>query len=123
MERLNRNDLTTSLVPFNLGKAVIDGDPEQNLALQPGDIVTVFSKEDIKVPISKKTQYIRLEGEFNSSGVHQIVPGETLRQLVARVGGLASNAYLFGAQFTRESTPGQQEKRLDAEHNCLQPAI
>src|SRR5229473_2354195 len=104
IERLNRNDLTTSLIPFNLGKAVIDGDPEQNLLLQPGDIVTVFSKEDIKVPISKQTQYIRLEGEFNSSGVHQIMPGETLRQLIARAGGLAPNAYLFGAQFTREST-------------------
>jgi len=106
IERLNRSDLTTSLIPFNLGKAVIDGDPEQNLPLQPGDIVTVFSKEDIKVPISKQTQYIRLEGEFNSSGVHQIMPGETLRQLVARVGGLASNAYLFGAQFTDQRAVG-----------------
>src|SRR5712671_1356044 len=72
IERLNRNDLTTSLIPFNLGKAVIDGDPEQNLLLQPGDIVTVFSKQDIKVPVSKQTQYIRLEGEFKGSGVYQI---------------------------------------------------
>src|SRR5437879_5855574 len=40
IERLNRNDLSTSLIPFNLGKAVIDGDPEQNLLLQPGDTVT-----------------------------------------------------------------------------------
>jgi protein involved in polysaccharide export with SLBB domain len=123
IERLNRNDLTTSLIPFNLGKAIIDGDPEQNLLLQPGDIVTVFSKEDIKVPISKQTQYVRLEGEFNSSGVHQIVPGETLRQLVARVGGLASNAYLFGAQFTRESTRVQQEKSLDDALNRLERDI
>src|SRR5712664_4180555 len=123
IERLNRNDLTTSLIPFNLGKAVIDGDPEQNLPLQPGDIVTVFSKEDIKVPISKQTQYIRLEGEFNGSGVHQIMPGETLRQLVARVGGLASNAYLFGAQFTRESTRVQQEKSLDDALNRLERDI
>src|SRR5712692_6378425 len=123
IERLNRNDLSTSLVPFNLGKAVIDGDPEQNLPLQPGDIVTVFSKEDIKVPISKQTQYIRLEGEFKGAGVHQIMPGETLRQLVARVGGLASNAYLFGAQFTRESTRVQQEKSLDDALNRLERDI
>src|SRR5712692_2120781 len=123
IERLNRNDLTTSLIPFNLGKAVIDGDPEQNLPLQPGDIVTVFSKEDIKVPISKQTQYIRLEGEFKGAGVHQIMPGETLRQLVARVGGLASNAYLFGAQFTRESTRVQQEKSLDDALNRLERDI
>src|SRR5438445_12180951 len=94
VERINREDLTTSLIPFNLAKAVIDGDAEHNVLLQPGDIVTVFSKEDIRVPISKQTQYMRLEGEFKSSGVHQIVPGETLKQLVARVGGLAPNAYL-----------------------------
>jgi polysaccharide export outer membrane protein len=113
VERINRDDLTTSLIPFNLGKAVIEGDPQNDVLLRPGDIVTVFSKEDIKVPVSKQTQYIRLEGEFNSSGVHQIAPGETLRQLVARVGGLTRNAYLFGARFTRESTRLQQEKTLD----------
>ena len=112
VERINRDDLSTSLIPFNLGKAVIDGDPENNVLLRPGDIVTVFSKQDIKVPISKQTQYIRLEGEFKSSGVHQIMPGESLKQLVARIG-LAPNAYLFGGQFTRESTRIQQEKTLD----------
>ena len=123
VERINREDLTTSLIPFNLGKAVIDGDPEHNVLLQPGDIVTVFSKEDIKVPISKQTQYMRIEGEFNSSGVHQVVPGETLKQLVARVGGLAPNAYLFGAQFTRESTRVQQEKTLEDALNRLERDI
>ena len=120
IERFNRNDLTSSLIPFNLGKAVIDGDPVHNVPLEPGDIVTVFSKEDIKVPISRQTHYIRLEGEFNSSGVHQVMPGETLRQVVARVGGLAPNAYLFGAQFTRESTRLQQEKTLEEALNRLE---
>ena len=38
VERINRNDLTTSLIPFNLAKAVIDGDAEHNLLLQPGDV-------------------------------------------------------------------------------------
>src|SRR5260221_726030 len=123
IERLNRNDLSTSLIPFNLGKAVIDGDPEQNLPLQPGDIVTVFSKQDIKVPVSKQTQYIRLEGEFKGSGVYQIQPGETLRQLVERVGGFTPNAYLYGAQFTRESTRLQQERTLEEALNRLERDI
>jgi protein involved in polysaccharide export with SLBB domain len=120
VERINREDLTTSLVPFNLAKAVIEGDPNHNVLLQPGDIVTVFSKEDIKVPISKQTQYVRLEGEFAASGVYQIQPGETLKQLVARVGGLAPNAYVFGAQLTRESTRVQQEKTLEEALNRLE---
>jgi protein involved in polysaccharide export with SLBB domain len=123
IERMNRDDLSTSLVSFNLAKAVIDGDPGNNLLLAPGDIVTVFSKEDIKVPVAKQTQYIRLEGEFAASGVHQIMPGETLKQLVYRVGGLSPNAYLFGAQFTRESTRLQQEKTLEEALNRLERDI
>jgi polysaccharide biosynthesis/export protein len=36
-----------------------------------------------------------------------------LRQLVAKVGGLTPNAYLYGTEFTRESTRVQQQQRLD----------
>jgi protein involved in polysaccharide export with SLBB domain len=113
IERINRDDLTTSLIPFNLAKAVIDGDPEQNVLLKPGDIVSVFSKDDVKVPVSRQTQYIRLEGEFKSAGVYQIMPGDTLRKLIERVGGLTPNAYVFGSTFTRESTRVQQEKTIE----------
>jgi polysaccharide export outer membrane protein len=112
IERMNREDLSTTLIPFNLEKAV-EGDLQHNLVLQPGDVVTIFSKEDIQVPISRKTKYIRLEGEFIQAGVYQVLPGETLRQLVLRVGGFTPNAYLFGAQFTRESTRLEQQKNLD----------
>ncbi|HVC11301.1 MAG TPA: SLBB domain-containing protein, partial [Burkholderiales bacterium] len=50
IERLNKNDLTTQLIPFNLGKAVLEHDPANNLPLMPGDVVTVFSKTDIQAP-------------------------------------------------------------------------
>src|SRR3989441_783356 len=61
-----------------------------------------------------------LEADFNSWGVHQIMPGEPLRQVVARVGGLSPNAYLFGAQFTRKSTRLQQKKTLEEALNRLE---
>lgn len=113
VERLNGKDLTTSLIPFNLGKAVIDRDPEQNLLLQPGDVITIFSKDDIQVPVARRTKYVTLEGELAHPGVYQVQPGETLRQLVARVGGVSPQAYLFGSEFSRESTRQMQQKRLD----------
>ena len=113
IERLKPEDLTTTLLPFNLGKAVLEDDPQQNLPLQPGDVVTVFSKGDIQVPASRQTKFIKLEGEFAASGVYEAQPGETLRQLVMRVGGFAQNAYLFGAQFTRESARAQQQQKLN----------
>jgi protein involved in polysaccharide export with SLBB domain len=113
VERLSRDDLTTHLIPFNLAKAILDSDPQNNIALQPGDVITIFSKEDIQVPIAKQTKFVRLEGEIATPGVYQAMPGETLRQLVARVGGFSRNAYVYGAEFTRESVRAQQQKRLE----------
>jgi protein involved in polysaccharide export with SLBB domain len=52
-----------------------------------------------------------------------VEPGETLRQLVARVGGLSPNAYLFGAEFTRETTRIYQQKKLEEAVNRLEREI
>ena len=113
VERQSKENLTTSLVPFNLGKVVLENDASQNIALLPGDVVTIFSKADIRVPQVQQTKLVRLEGEFISSGVYSVLPGETLRQLVQRAGGLSPEAYLYGSEFTRESTRRVQQQRLN----------
>lgn len=112
IERQSKVNLETSLLPFNLGKVVLEGDASQNLELQPGDVVTIFSKADIHVPQAQQTRLVRLEGEFSGAGVYSVLPGETLRQLVKRAGGLSPDAYLYGAEFTRESTRRIQQLRL-----------
>ncbi len=123
IERLNRADLTTSLIPFNLGKVVLENDPAHNLPLMPGDVVTIFSKTDVAAPAGRRPIIVSLEGEFNFAGVYQAQPGETLRQLVVRAGGLTRQAYLFGAEFTRESTRKDQEERLKQAADELEQAV
>jgi len=113
VERLDPSDLTTRLIPFNLGQAVMDRNPQQDLVLQPGDVVTIFSRADFGVPAARRSAMVVLENEFRTPGVYQAQPGETLRQLVVRAGGLSPNAYLYGAVFTRESTREAQQKALD----------
>jgi protein involved in polysaccharide export with SLBB domain len=113
IERQSKENLTTSLLPFNLGKLVLEGDASQNLELLPGDVVTIFSKADIRVPQAQQTRYVRLEGEVVSSGVYSVLPGETLRHLVERAGGVTAEAYLYGSEFTRESTRRVQQQRLN----------
>jgi protein involved in polysaccharide export with SLBB domain len=112
IERQSKVDLTTSLLSFNLGRLVMQGDESQNLELEPGDVVTIFSTADIHVPQSQQSKFVRLEGEFVSAGIYSVLPGETLRQLVRRAGGVTSDAYLFGSEFTRESTRRVQQQRL-----------
>jgi protein involved in polysaccharide export with SLBB domain len=120
---LNVADLTTALIPFNLGKAVLEGDPAQNLQLQPGDVITIFSKDDIQVQAARQSVFVKLEGELATAGVYQALPGETLRQLVTRIGGLTPNAYLYGAEFERESTRAHQQKRLEEATDKLEQEI
>ena len=112
IERQSTVDLTTSLLPFNLGKVVLEGDATQNLEVLPGDVITVFSKADIRVPTQQQTRYVRLEGEFASPGVYSVLPGESLRGLLHRAGGFTSDAYLYASEFTRESTRRVEQQRL-----------
>jgi protein involved in polysaccharide export with SLBB domain len=86
VERQSKENLTTSLLPFNLGKVVLEDDASQNLALLPGDVVTIFSKADIRVPQAQQTRYVRLEGEVFLPA-STVFAGETLRHLVQRAGG------------------------------------
>jgi polysaccharide biosynthesis/export protein len=112
IQRLNPEDLTMRLIPFNLGKLVLQGDERENLALDAGDVVTIFSQSDLAVPLAKRSKFVRLEGEFKSAGIYRAEAGETVRHLVERVGGFSPNAYLYGAEFTRESVRVEQQKGL-----------
>lgn len=113
IERLDSKDVRSQLLPFNLGRAVRDKDPAHNLALQPGDVVTVFGVKDLPVPLEKRTQFVRIAGEVKVPGIYQVQPGETLPELLQRAGGFSANAYPYGLVFSRESTRAQQQVNLD----------
>jgi protein involved in polysaccharide export with SLBB domain len=113
IERLDPDTLKTVLLPFDLGKLVLQHDASQNLLLRPGDVVSIFSQGDIRVPVAQQTKFVRLDGEFVHAGVYTALPGETLRDLVQRAGGFTAGAYLYGSEFTRESTRSIQQRRMD----------
>jgi len=113
VERVDKQTLTTKLMPFDLGALVVNHDKSADIELEPGDVITIFSDADIRVPRAQQTKYVRLEGEFVHAGVYSAKPGETLKELVVRAGGFTPQAYLYGSQFSRESTRREQQQRLD----------
>jgi protein involved in polysaccharide export with SLBB domain len=113
IQRQNPETLKTELIPFDLGKLVLQHDHSQDLELQAGDVVSIFSEADIRVPIAQQTKLVTLSGEFVHSGVYSVQPGETFRQLVERAGGFTPNAYLYGSEYTRVSTRIMQQARID----------
>jgi polysaccharide biosynthesis/export protein len=112
IERLNKNDLTTELIPFHLGTAIDQPSSPENQTLSPGDVVTIFSQEDLPVATENRAKFVQVTGEVKAPGVYRVGPGETLRDAVIRAGGLGSHAYLYGSELLRESARGEQRKRL-----------
>src|SRR5271170_948129 len=113
IQRVNPLDLSSKLLWMSPRKAILERDEDSNLELQPGDIVTIFSQRDVKVPQTERSQYVIVEGEVVRPGVYKLAPNETLRSVLQRAGGLTPNAYVYGSQLTRESARIQQQKSLD----------
>lgn len=111
IERLRPEDLSTQLITFNL-RAALAGDGGHNVELKPGDVVTVFSQKDMRVPVAKQTRLVTVEGEVGAPGVYQLLPGETLKQLLVRAGGFTPQAYVYGIEFSREETRVRQRENL-----------
>ncbi len=113
IERMDPETLKSVVIPFDLGKLVLQHDAAQDLELQAGDVLSIFSQADFRVPIAHQTKQVKLDGEFPHAGVYTAQPGESLRHLVERAGGLTPNAYLYGSEFTRETTRAVQQARID----------
>jgi protein involved in polysaccharide export with SLBB domain len=112
IERLDEHDLSTRLIAFNLANAIDNPASADNAVLQPGDVVTIFSEKDIPLPVDKHAAFVRVDGEVNAPGVYRIGPGETLRDLVKRAGGLTPHSYLYASQLTRISTRRAEELEI-----------
>jgi protein involved in polysaccharide export with SLBB domain len=112
IERLDQHDLSTSLIAFNLGDAIDNPASSDNRLLKAGDVIIVFSRKDIPLPIEKHSTFVRVGGEVNAPGVYRVNPGDTLRDVVQRGGGLTQHSYLYASILTRVSTRLAQEAQL-----------
>jgi len=112
IERLDRADLTTHLVPFALGEAISNPASAENKELQSGDVIVVYSRNDLALPLELQAKFVRIDGQVKAPGIYRVGPDETLRDLVTRAGGLVPHAYLYAARLTRESVRLHQEAQL-----------
>jgi protein involved in polysaccharide export with SLBB domain len=123
VERVNRTDLSVKLIPFNLGNVFTNPNGPDNVELQPGDTVTIFSQQDVAVPMDKRQVFVRIEGEVNVPGVYQMTAGDTLQTLMAKAGGPTNNAYLFGTGFYREEVRKEQQANLQRAADRLENQV
>jgi protein involved in polysaccharide export with SLBB domain len=113
IERYSRDTLEVTLLPFHLGRVLANPSGKDDLALQPGDVITVFAYKDIQVPISRRQILVRIEGEVNSPGVYQLGSNKSLQQLIQMAGGTTTEAFPFATSLFREEVKKTQKLNMD----------
>lgn len=86
---------------------------EARTSLDSGDVLRVFSAIDMSGPLERQNKSVRVEGEVNRPGTYILPPGSSLADALKAAGGLTSAAYLFGAEFYRETVRQTQQVNYD----------
>lgn len=120
--RLNYDDFSTSVIPFNLRKA-LQGESVNDLELQPGDVIDVLSNKDVRTPSSSSAVYVFVDGEVIAPGVYEMKHGSTMRDVINKANGLSSGAYLYGTELNRDSVKKKQAAVLNQMLDQLQQSI
>lgn len=99
----------TEILYVDLEKLLEDGDESQNIKLQNQDKISIKLVQEYV----RTVRTVKIDGEVKHPGIYAIRKGETLYQLIQRVGGLTEDAFPEGIVFRRRSdvivNPHQQE--------------
>ncbi|HEY6123363.1 MAG TPA: SLBB domain-containing protein, partial [Steroidobacteraceae bacterium] len=105
--RVGGESRQTQLLEVDLA-AVLRGDPDADLLLQPFDFLNV--KE---VPEWSEQEQVQLMGEVRFPGLYPIQRGETLNSVLLRAGGLTGLAFPDGTVFTRKELVEREQQQLE----------
>ena len=101
------SDRNIEHIKINLANALA-GDKKDNILLKSHDLLNI--KE---IPLWKEDEIVQLYGEVRFPGSYAIRRGESLKQLLARAGGVTQYAYPEGAVFIRADLKKREQERLD----------
>lgn len=102
VEYRNQQRIVEIKLPAGLGEPLVDG-----------DIVRAFSAVDASLSVLRQNKRVRVDGEVGRPGEYLMPPDATIADAVRIAGGLTPAAYLFGAQFARESVRVTQQENYD----------
>jgi protein involved in polysaccharide export with SLBB domain len=97
----------TELIKVDLA-AVLRGDPAANLRLQPFDSLSI---KEVEAWTEQETLVLR--GQVRFPGRYSVKPGETLKSVLERAGGLTQFAFPEGSVFTRRELREREQRELD----------
>jgi protein involved in polysaccharide export with SLBB domain len=104
---VNGESRVTELIKVDLA-AALRGDPAANLRLQAFDTLSI---KEIVAWTEQETMTVR--GQVRFPGRYSVKPGETLKSVLQRAGGLTQYAFAEGSVFTRRELRDREQRELD----------
>jgi protein involved in polysaccharide export with SLBB domain len=102
---------------MDLWKLLAEGDFDQDVVLQPGDIVYVptggapFASEKLGLA-ANQFKYVRVWGEVRQPGVYILTPKDDLMSIIGRAGGFTPNARTGVIEISRMNRNGTLTNRF-----------
>ncbi|WP_310383107.1 SLBB domain-containing protein [Roseateles sp.] len=78
-----------------------------------GDVLRAFSSVDAALPQHRQSKRVKVEGEVQRPGEFILPASSTLADAIKAAGGLTPGAYLYGADFSRESVRVTQTENYE----------
>jgi len=104
---VNGESRRTDLIKVDLA-AVLRADPAANIRLEPFDVLSI---KEVQSWTDQET--IVLRGQVKFPGEYSVKPGETLKSVLQRAGGLTQFAFPEGSVFTRRELREREQRELD----------
>ena len=96
IERYISPDYHKEIISFNLGRALFEANPEDNIQLLPYDTLTIYSKWDYEdQPVAHIT------GAVNKPDMYELTPNMKISDLIKLAGGTKRYAFTETAELTR----------------------
>jgi protein involved in polysaccharide export with SLBB domain len=114
---VNGESRQTDLIKVDLA-AVLRADPAANIHLEPFDVLSI---KEVQSWTDRETLVLR--GQVKFPGEYSVKPGETLKSVMMRAGGLTQFAFPEGSVFTRRELREREQRELDQLANRMQNDI
>lgn len=93
--RLNEDKITTTIIPFNLGKLL--NDAASDIKLFPKDVVVVYGTEVVEI----KNKSVAINGHVKKPGTYDLQDNMSLTDLIMQAGGYTEDVDLLQAEISR----------------------
>lgn len=127
IERETQPTREKTVLAFNLGQALKNPSSQNNLILEPRDILHVFDFEAdrpkelaaltdrLKLQASKeyRKQTVQISGHVRFPGEYPLAPQMNINDAIALAGGLTENAYGLHGELTRITYNSQEEQSIN----------